>query len=421
MKVRHAGRIAALAVLGTVPALLLAAPAYAVTGVARVGAQITANAANNRANNITITTVGNNVVFRDLGDTMAAGPGCVQLAANAVRCPSLGVTRLVVNTGNLNDRVNNLAAISGVFNGGPGNDTLIGGPRNDVLRGGFGNDAIFGNGGDDVSVAENVRDGRDVFNGGLGRDTADYGLRLIAVNVSLNGVANDGSAPEFDNNLANVENATGGRGNDVLIGNAANNVLDGRAGNDTLLGLGGNDVLIGGLDNDRLTGGLGNDSLIGGAGNDTAFAQALRDGRDTFNGGAGTDTTDYSARVIPVNVSLNGVANDGSAPEFDNNLANVENATGGRVGDVLTGNGVRNVLRGQGGNDTLSGLGGNDSLLGGAGNDTVIGGAGNDDMRGEAGNDRLLAIDLVRDVVNGGLNIDDCNTDAVDIRISCEL
>jgi Ca2+-binding RTX toxin-like protein len=403
MKLRHAGRFAALAVLGTVPTLVLAVPAYAATGVTKVGAQITANAANNRANNITITRVGADVVLRDLGDTMTAGVGCFQLAANAVRCPAAGVTRLVVNTGNLNDRLNNTTAIAGVVNGGTGNDTLIGGSRNDTLRGGFGNDTMLGNGGNDSAVAEAVRDGRDTFSGGAGTDTADYGLRTIAVTVTLNGVANDGSAPEFDNNLGNVENAVGGRAGDRLTGNALSNVLDGRTGNDTLTGLGGND---------RLIGGFGTDTLFGGPGNDTAVALQFKDGRDTFNGGAGTDTTDYAARGIAVTVTLNGVANDGSAPEFDNNLGNVENAVGGRAGDRLTGNGVANNLQGRNGNDVLIGAGGPD---------TLIGGLGNDQMFGQAGNDLLRAVDGLQDLVNGGANTDDCNTDAIDVRVGCEL
>ena len=412
MKLRQSGRIAVLAVLGTVPTLLLSTPAQAATGVSRAGTQITAIAGNNRANNITVSRVGASFVLRDLGDTMTAGAGCFQQAANAVRCPAAGVTRLVINTGNLNDRINNTTTTAGVLGGGSGNDTLIGGARNDVLRGGLGNDTLLGNGGNDSAVAETSRDGRDTFNGGPGVDTADYGFRNITVNVTLNGVANDGSAPEFDNNLANVENAVGGRANDRLTGNALSNALDGRVGNDTLSGLGGND---------RLTGGFGNDVLIGGAGNDTAVALQFRDGRDTFNGGVGTDTTDYSARGIAVNVTLDAIADDGSAPEFDNNLANVENAVGGRAGDRLTGNVAANSLRGLGGNDRLVGAGGNDTALGGAGNDTLIGGAGNDTMLGQAGSDLLLAVDARRDVVNGGAAIDDCNTDAIDVRTGCEL
>ncbi|WP_052134766.1 M10 family metallopeptidase C-terminal domain-containing protein [Sphingomonas sp. 37zxx] len=43
-----------------------------------------------------------------------------------------------------------------------------------------------------------------------------------------------------------IENASGGSGNDVLLGNAANNVLRGNAGNDVLQGREGDDLLIGG-------------------------------------------------------------------------------------------------------------------------------------------------------------------------------
>ena len=48
-----------------------------------------------------------------------------------------------------------------------------------------------------------------------------------------------------------IENATGGSGNDVLIGNAAANVLTGNAGNDTLLGREGKDFLSGGAGADK--------------------------------------------------------------------------------------------------------------------------------------------------------------------------
>ena len=44
-----------------------------------------------------------------------------------------------------------------------------------------------------------------------------------------------------------IENATGGSGDDVLLGNSAANVLTGNAGNDTLMGRGGNDTLNGGV------------------------------------------------------------------------------------------------------------------------------------------------------------------------------
>ncbi len=47
-----------------------------------------------------------------------------------------------------------------------------------------------------------------------------------------------------------IENANGGSGNDLLIGNIADNVLVGNNGNDYLYGAGGNDILTGGSGED---------------------------------------------------------------------------------------------------------------------------------------------------------------------------
>lgn len=66
-----------------------------------------------------------------------------------------------------------------------------------------------------------------------------------------------------------IENAKGGTGDDLLIGNDADNFLSGN---------GGDDALSGGLGSDRLEGGAGEDLLIGG------------DGVDFFLGGDGADT-----------------------------------------------------------------------------------------------------------------------------------
>jgi hypothetical protein len=69
-----------------------------------------------------------------------------------------------------------------------------------------------------------------------------------------------------------IENATGGSGNDALLGNAAANVLTGNAGDDFLLGRGGNDRLIGGDGIDRIAGGDGLDVATLGSGNDIYVA-----------------------------------------------------------------------------------------------------------------------------------------------------
>ena len=62
-----------------------------------------------------------------------------------------------------------------------------------------------------------------------------------------------------------IENATGGSGNDVLLGNSAANVLTGNDGDDILIGRAGNDLLLGGAGVDSVTGGDGLDVATLGA------------------------------------------------------------------------------------------------------------------------------------------------------------
>jgi serralysin len=80
-------------------------------------------------------------------------------------------------------------------------------------------------------------------------------------------------------NGVTIENAIGGSGNDVIIGNALKNSLTGGGGTDTLDGGAGMDRIFGGTGSDRLNGGTGADRLNGGAGNDTLIGGA---GADTF-------------------------------------------------------------------------------------------------------------------------------------------
>lgn len=70
-----------------------------------------------------------------------------------------------------------------------------------------------------------------------------------------------------------IENAEGGSGEDLIIGNTAANVLDGNAGDDRLEGRAGADKLNGGDGADRLIGGDGVDQLSGGAGEDVFVAE----------------------------------------------------------------------------------------------------------------------------------------------------
>ena len=89
-----------------------------------------------------------------------------------------------------------------------------------------------------------------------------------------------------------IDNATGGSGNDTIIGNAIANVLKGGAGNDTISGGGGNDTLIGGTGVDILTGGDGADTFVFAAG-DSSPAVGRHDQITDFT--PGVDHIDLSS------------------------------------------------------------------------------------------------------------------------------
>jgi serralysin len=59
-----------------------------------------------------------------------------------------------------------------------------------------------------------------------------------------------------------IENAIGGSGDDIIIGNEAYNALSGHRGSDKLIGGGGDDVLNGGAGTDRLQGDDGADLFV---------------------------------------------------------------------------------------------------------------------------------------------------------------
>ncbi len=122
-----------------------------------------------------------------------------------------------------------------------------------------------------------------------------------------------------------IENAVGGRGQDVLTGNSADNRLQGKSGDDRLIGERGKDKIFGGAGDDVLFGGVGHDRLIGGGGDDEIFGGS---GRDYISGGTGSD-------------QLNG--RDGR-----------DTLTGGRGDDALTGGRGADVFVFAFGNDQIA-------------------------------------------------------------------
>lgn len=159
-----------------------------------------------------------------------------------------------------------------VAEGGDGNDWLLGGSAGDQFDGGPGDDTFSGLDGEDVYFTSEA-DGSDIFNGGPGFDVVSYQGRSAdleihsCVSPETIGCAADscscadalsGEAGEGDR-LVNVEDITGGSGDDVIYGSEAADSLSGGPGDDQIYGLGGSDVLYGEGGTDRLDGGADGD------------------------------------------------------------------------------------------------------------------------------------------------------------------
>jgi Ca2+-binding RTX toxin-like protein len=338
-------------------------------------------------------------------------------------------------------------------------NTLSGGVGDDTLAGGAGNDTINGNDGDDVIDGGA---GSDTMTGGNGTDLADYSSRGAPVNVTLNTTGRndgtdviDGTAGSLDD-VESTEGVRGGTAADqltaaatagsTLIGNGGDDILNGGTGADTLDGGAGADRMdgkagvdtvtyasapaavtvtlndgnandggvqdtsganrdrtiatenvVGGPGDDELTGDGGNNRLDGGPGDDELRGLL---GADQLIGGDGADLASFSDRTGPVDLSLDGVNNDGAAGEGD--LIDTEAAEGGA------------------GDDKLTGSPGSDELLGGGGNDSIDGQPGIDALFGEAGDDTINARDSTADAVDCGDGTDGGEADVEDNLTSCE-
>jgi Ca2+-binding RTX toxin-like protein len=209
------------------------------------------------------------------------------------------------------------------IHGGGGADLLFGDDGNDLLYAGIGTLELHGGAGNDTMFVDAGFDSALLAYGGDGRDMID--LSAIAGGVVVDMGAGVAVGAAFSVGLLDIEDATGGAGNDLMTGNTANNRLVGGGGNDTLSGMEGNDNIGGGGGSDLIEGGNGSDILSGAGGADTVY------------GGGGNDTI-----------------------------------TGDTFGDLLYGDA---------GNDSIDGGTGADTLVGGLGSDTMIGGDGADTFR----------------------------------------
>lgn len=286
--------------------------------------------------------------------------------------------------------------------GGEGNDVLDGNDADNTLQGGGGNDTLNG------------FYGADVLHGGLGSDWVVYFFRGENLQITLDGIANDGDTGEHDD--VRCENIYGGFGDDEIIGDGSDNHIIGYYGDDVIdtsgiAGVNGNDpsIFFDGFDqasghegDDTLMGSAGSNYLFGNEGNDLLWGHggynlfAGGEGADTFVGGDGQDVIDYAfydSREANLQITLDGIANDGEAGEFDDVQPTIDGIESGSGDDFIIGSDADNSIQSGGGDDTVFAAGGADQLSVGDGNNSAF---------GESGDDRLYSSGIGRNLFVGG-------------------
>lgn len=144
--------------------------------------------------------------------------------------------------------VDRLAEIESAI-GSAKDDTLLGDAADNRLHGGPGRDALDGGEGDDT------------LSGGLGIDVVRYTDADGPVLASLRLRRSTGA--DGSDEFISIEDLTGSRHDDYLIGNAWPNHLDGGPGDDVVRGLAGDDVIDGREGLDVAHGGAGVDRCTG--------------------------------------------------------------------------------------------------------------------------------------------------------------
>lgn len=199
---------------------------------------------------------------------------------------------------------------------------------------------IWDSGGTDTLVYQSAVGGEIDLNSGVGGGSA-MGATLYVYNSFGQQLYSYYNIWIADGTV--IENATGGSGADVILGNQVANVLLGGAGNDSITA---------GAGNDSLDGGSGVDTLVGGSGNDSYTVDSLSDVvSETSTLGTELDTV-ITHLSWTLGSNLEKLTLTGTA---------AVNGTGNSLANILAGNGAANVLNGGTGADKMYGGGGNDT------------------------------------------------------------
>jgi Ca2+-binding RTX toxin-like protein len=279
MEVSPVRRSTTLSLLGAALFALVLVPTPATAGtegctvVGTDGPDVFTAAMQTDGNDVVCGLGGDDLFHRSLGDdTYVGGEGSDRLTlADAPRpcpdCPGASVDFLNddVWLDTEHDQIPDVEEVEGsawpdqFFDHPEESNVMLGGGSRDWFQFGGVGDRIFGNSGRDVMLW--WWSGRFVDPVLV---SGDRGVDTIATYVSQHGVVIDLAegtlvGPEVDADLVSIENASGTRYADILIGNAGDNRLRGGVGDDALHGDAGDDALLGGPQVDSAYGGGGTD------------------------------------------------------------------------------------------------------------------------------------------------------------------
>ena len=294
---------------------------------------------------------------------------CLPVTSFEVRCirPSNSpISRLVYKARSGDDQLRPTGSLPIRFEAGRGDDLYVG------ARSGAGTRVEF-------------------VGGDLLGDLAHYTNATTAVEVTKDGVANDGRPGlDRDNIGVDVEIVTGTNFGDRLVGQSGPLGIA-----EEFRPRGGDDVV------------LSSPNVF-----TTVDMGAARDGADRIVGAA---VVSYAGRANPIRASVGlAGADDGEAGEGDE-LVDVGSVRGGSGADTMFSAARQFGI-------TLDGGAGDDRLTGTAQNDHLTGGPGRDFLFGDSGSDRLFTDDGDVDRVLCGDGLTDvARTDTAELEISgCE-
>ncbi len=346
----------------------------------------------NGSNTINVGDGNNSVITGSGNDTITAGDGNDTIDA--------GDGDNTIDVGDGNNQVTTGSG-SDIITAGSGDDNIQSGAGDDTISIGDGDDIVDAGVGDDTIIA-GAGGGDDVIDGSGGNDTVTYPSTSLGVTIDLNAfdrsatpasgggtvgdlLVNAGYAdPTLPVGLAtgseigtdvliDIENATGGAGDDTIIGNTSANTLVGAGGDDTITGGAGDDIIDGGS----------------GTGDTAVFTQASDSGnwRVVLENGAVQFYDGIAGPVVDGNDTLKNI----EFIEFGNGAV-FRLQTGTAAGETISGDAAHlNIIFGGDGDDTLNAAGTfADILVGDTGNDTLNGSnTGLNDMWGLEGDDTI--------------------------------